>query len=244
MTVILSKNQADEHQVFGPGFQTDGKGYKVLSVYDNMATFGRAFLWGWRVNAFCEPEDQNLFDICKRGAVAYQWDTLCKDGRCPCSSRDAKGNCNAKGDKGIVKDPDKSYINIMFCNGFFAYPSLDEVIKYGKTSPVEEKYNLNSYWDNRGKRSLNVEIKASLNISQGKILFHELAHGATVTLKVNDNLLVQDISIKIKSYVRKDDGTYIEVFKWVTAYGTLNSKVLARTIANHNFDWVCIRNHE
>jgi hypothetical protein len=39
----------------------------------------------------------------------------------------------------------------MFCDSFFAYPSPDEVINDGKNRPLQEKYNLNTYWDNGGE---------------------------------------------------------------------------------------------
>ena len=88
-------------------------------------------------------------------------------------------------------------------------------------------------------------MKALLIVPIAKILFHELAHGSTVTKKVNDNLDVLDIWIKIKSYAKKDDvGTYSDEFEWIPAYGTLNSKILARTISDDSFDWVRIRDME
>jgi hypothetical protein len=132
--------------------QTEGMGYKILSVYNNLGSFGRNFFWGWRVNAFCPSQDQDLWRKCEGGNVAFQWDTLCKDGRCPCKERDEKGDCKKVDDANwIIRDPDNSYINIQFCDGFFGMPSLDEVVNTGKGEPKEKKYDLNTYWNNRGK---------------------------------------------------------------------------------------------
>lgn len=133
--------------------QTDGMGYKILSVYNNLGSFGRNFFWGWRVNVFCPSEDEKLHRGCEGGTSAFQWDTICKDGRCPCDTRDADGNCNKHGDDGFKRDPDKSTINIQFCPIFFAYPSLKEAMDKGKNAPKEQKYNMNTYWDNRGKNA-------------------------------------------------------------------------------------------
>lgn len=75
---------------------------------------------------------------------------LYADGRCPCRTRDADGECSGKANAGIVDDPKESYINIMFCNTFFTKPSLEERLNWGKTRPAQEKYNLDRYWHNRG----------------------------------------------------------------------------------------------
>jgi hypothetical protein len=132
--------------------QTEGVGYKILSVYNNLGSFGRNFFWGWRVNAFCPSADQDLWRSCPKGAVAFQWDTLCKDGRCPCNQRDADGNCKfVDRENWINRDPENSYINVQFCDSFFGFPSLDEVVEAGKKASKEAKYNMNTYWDNRGK---------------------------------------------------------------------------------------------
>ncbi|KAF1994058.1 hypothetical protein P154DRAFT_586974 [Amniculicola lignicola CBS 123094] len=200
---------------FGPNMQTEGMGYKIISVYDNLGSFGRAFLWGWRVNAFCPSQDQNLWRSCN-GAIAFQWDTLCKDGRCPCKERKPDGSCKYIDDANwINRDPENSYINIQFCDGFFSADTLDEVIKKGKGAPKEEKYNINYYWNNRGK-----------------ILFHELLHGATVGKHANDNLMISDLRIKIRIEDKPDELTEVD------AYGPLNSKMLARTIRDQNFNHV------
>jgi hypothetical protein len=142
----LTKDALD----FGPAFQTADKGYKILSVYNNMATFGRNFFWGWRVNVFCEPEDKDLWRMCNT-AHAYEWDTYCPDGRCPCSTRDKNDQCAGHGADGINKDPEKSYINIMLCERWFKEKSLQEIINDNKGREPKEKYNINNYWNNRGK---------------------------------------------------------------------------------------------
>ncbi|KAF2728857.1 hypothetical protein EJ04DRAFT_503396 [Polyplosphaeria fusca] len=193
----------------------DCMGYKILSVYNNLGSFGRNFFWGWRVNAFCPSEDANLWRLCDAGHVAFQWDTMCKDGRCPCAARNDDGSCKQEGDNKIDRNPDDSYINIQFCPSFFQYSSLKEVVDSGKNAPKEEKYSMNSYWNNRGK-----------------ILFHEILHGATVGMHANENLMITDLKIKI----RKQDKP--EELEEVGAYGPLNSKMLARTIRNENFNHV------
>jgi hypothetical protein len=73
-------------------------------------------------------------------------------------------------------------------------------------------------------------------------LFHELAHAATVTKRYNDLLDVEDISIRLTQYAKDNinPGIYANQEAWVTAYGPLNAKILARTISDGNFDWVSI----
>jgi hypothetical protein len=131
---VYSSQAKLRHIVFGPGFQTENRAKEVLNVYNKMATFGRTPLWGWRVNAFCQSEDQDLMRWCDplgdRGVVAYEWDTFCGGGD--------------------ANDPVSSYINIMFCDNFFAKNSLDFAIEWGKGRSAYEKYNLETYWDNRG----------------------------------------------------------------------------------------------
>lgn len=137
---------------FGPNIQTEGMGYKILSVYNNLGSFGRNFFWGWRVNVFCPSQDKDLWRSCGPNVMAFQWDTLCKDGRCPCKERNEDGTCKrVDNDNWINPDPDKSYVNIQLCDGFFRTPSLDEVVSIGKAASKQVKYNLNTYWHNRGE---------------------------------------------------------------------------------------------
>ncbi|KAH3942521.1 hypothetical protein HBI56_175200 [Parastagonospora nodorum] len=198
---------------FGPNMQTEGAGYKILNVYNNAATYGQTLLWGWRVNAFCPPADKDLLRSCTPGTVAFQWNTLCADGRCVCDTRDSNGKCNKRDQWN--NDPDKSYINIQFCDDFFKQQTLQQTIDAGKNAPKESKYNLDYYWH-----------------SKGKILFHELLHGATVGTKANENLGITDLVIRIRKHNKPDE------FEDVGAYGPLNAKMLARTIRENNFDHV------
>ncbi|PSN67822.1 hypothetical protein BS50DRAFT_665225 [Corynespora cassiicola Philippines] len=215
ITEIDTNTDIGAFDYFGPNMQTEGTDYKILSVYNNLGSFGRNFFWGWRVNAFCPSQDQNLWRSCG-GAVAFQWDTLCKDGRCPCNEREPNGACKFVDDKNwINRDADKSYINIQFCDGFFSAASLDEVVNKGKGASKEVKYNMNTYWENRGKT-----------------LFHELLHGATVGKHANENLMIDDLKIKIRDEDKPNE------LKEIKAYGPLNSKMLARTIRNENFNHV------
>jgi hypothetical protein len=145
---------------FGPNMQTEGMGYKILSVYNNLGSFGRNFFWGWRVNAFCPSQDQDLWRSCG-GNIAFQWDTLCRDGRCPCKERNPDGSCKFIDEANWIKrDPEKSYISIQFCDGFFSAATLDEAIDKGKGASKAEKYNINTYWDNRGKSLLARSYKS------------------------------------------------------------------------------------
>lgn len=149
---MLSDQRRLTNVDFGPNMQTEGMGYKILSVYNNLGSFGRTYLWGWRVNAFCPSQDQDLWRGCSGGNVAFQWDTLCKDGRCPCKERNPDGSCKFINEKDwINRDPDNSYINIQFCDSFFGMSSLDEVVNTGKGASKADKYNMNTYWNNRGK---------------------------------------------------------------------------------------------
>jgi hypothetical protein len=134
-TFCISTPSNKYDQVFGPAWQANGQDKIILDVYNNLATFGQTILWGWRVNLFCQPEDQSLWRMCSPsgyGLYAYEWDTVCEDGRCPCKTRDADGECNGQGNDGIVNDPKKSYINIMFCDTFFTKPSLEERLNWEK----------------------------------------------------------------------------------------------------------------
>jgi hypothetical protein len=157
--VLVLKDINDElvnlYAVFGPVFQTANMDYKVLSVYNNIGTFDRARLWwGWRVNIFCPSEDQGLFRECNpagnTGVAAYEWDTLCKDGRCPCDTRNEEGKCNADG---IKNDPKKSYVNVVLCDFFFNLPTLDSLIESGKSKQGKEKYDLDNYWNSQSECS-------------------------------------------------------------------------------------------
>jgi hypothetical protein len=103
------------------------------------------------VNAFCPSEDKNLWNNCKSGAAAFEWDTLCRDGRCPCSERNSDQSCKrTNATNWIYSDAVKSYTNIQFCDGFFQLPTLDKVLDDGKGAEKEKKYNLNTYWQNTG----------------------------------------------------------------------------------------------
>lgn len=119
---------------FGPSMQTEGAGYKILKLYDNISSFGTTFFWGWRVNIFCPSQDQDLWRSCKEGHFAFEWDTLCQDGRCPCKVRNDDGSCKKVDDLNwSVQDPYNSYINIQFCDKFWDITEpLDAVIEKGK----------------------------------------------------------------------------------------------------------------
>jgi hypothetical protein len=131
-------------------------GNKILGVYQKLGSFGRAWFWEWRVNVFLPSEDAELFKLCVGQTVAFTWNTLCKDGRCPCDSRDEKDDCNNQ--DGYNDDPRNSYINIQFCPNFFTETdSLNEVICKGKNAPKHEKYDLSMYWENRGQSALEPE---------------------------------------------------------------------------------------
>jgi hypothetical protein len=110
-------------------------------------------------NAFCPSQDKDLWRRCLPGAVAFEWDTLCKDGKCPCAQHNSDDSCKRTNDTNwISRDPDKSMVNIQFCDGFFKLPTLDDVIKQGKDAAKEKKYNLNTYWNNRGRSLLFARI--------------------------------------------------------------------------------------
>src|SRR5438034_9936452 len=52
---------------FGPFFQTKGYGFRILAVYDNIASFKQKGLnpIGWRVNAFCGEENDKKWRGCE-----------------------------------------------------------------------------------------------------------------------------------------------------------------------------------
>ena len=148
---MLSDRRELTNVDFGPNMQTEGMRYKILSVYNNLGSFRRSYFWGRRVNVFCPSQDQDLWRSCDPN-VAFQWDTLCKDGRCPCKERKPDGRCECiDKENWIARDPDSSYINIQFCDQFFSAATLDEVVDKRKGASREEKYNMYTYWDNRGK---------------------------------------------------------------------------------------------
>jgi hypothetical protein len=146
--------------------QTEGAGYKILNVYNNAATYGQTLLWGWRVNAFCPPADKDLLRSCTPGTVAFQWNTLCADGRCVCDTRDSNGKCNKRDQWN--NDPDKSYINIQFCDDFFKQQTLQQTIDAGKNAPKESKYNLDYYWHSKGKEDLFMTVENGSDKSQAR----------------------------------------------------------------------------
>ncbi|KAF2271694.1 uncharacterized protein EI97DRAFT_349320, partial [Westerdykella ornata] len=123
----------------------DCAGEKIVNVYKNVASFGEGW-FGWRVNAFCQPLDKepDFPGDCNPNTFAYQWDTLCENGRCE-----------------INRDMDNSYINIMFCDLFFTLPELWQVIEDGKRAPKEKKYHMHTYWDNKGKLVLHELLHAA-----------------------------------------------------------------------------------
>ncbi|KAF2745100.1 hypothetical protein M011DRAFT_495836 [Sporormia fimetaria CBS 119925] len=93
--------------------------------------------------------------------------------------------------------------------------TLDEAIEKGKRGSKKDKYNLKTYWETRGK-----------------LLFHELLHGATIGKRANDNLFIFDLKIKIRNANKPDE------LQEVDAYGPLNAKILARTTRDQNFHHV------
>lgn len=133
----------------------------------------------------------------------------------------------------------------MLCKRWFKEKSLQEIINDNKGRELKEKYNINNYLDNRGKFRI-VSMKLYWLWATEKILFHELAHAATVTKRYNDLLDVEDISIRLTQYAKDNikPGIYANQEAWVTAYGPLNAKILARTISDGNFDWVSIWQHD
>jgi hypothetical protein len=96
------------------------------------------------INAFCPSDDERQRRSCTAGAIAFEWDTSCQ-------KQDSDQSCTTNATDRINTDSDKSYVNIQFCEEFFKLPTLKEAVQQGKNAVKEKKYNLNTYWDNKGR---------------------------------------------------------------------------------------------
>jgi hypothetical protein len=133
--------------VFGPMMSTAGTDEKVHNLYKRLGSFSPVSGMNTNlkaINAFCPSDDERQRRSCTPGAIAFEWDTSCQE-------QESDQSCTTNATNRINPESDKSYVNIQFCEEFFKLPTLEEVVQQGKSALKEKKYNLNTYWDNKGR---------------------------------------------------------------------------------------------
>ncbi|KAI8961588.1 hypothetical protein F5Y11DRAFT_366628 [Daldinia sp. FL1419] len=190
---------------FGPPALNKDYQPKIQAVFDNAKTFGQ----GWkitptplkvRINVGCGSNvDREL------------------DSRCHMKSPGLKAytwNTENPDGSGKKRYQDKSAtMNMYLCNSFFAYKSLTDRINEYKDDPdYSHKYNL-QYYTNRAY-----------------IILHEMMHANRVAYEANGNRQIVDLNMKVYEYVRNPNDRYFRrKLVSVDAYGSQNTKILART---------------
>ncbi|KAI2463235.1 hypothetical protein F4781DRAFT_417305 [Annulohypoxylon bovei var. microspora] len=190
---------------FGPPALNKDYQSKIQAVFDNAKTFGQ----GWKitptplkvqVNVGCGANaDRELDSRCKGKGPGLKAYTWNTEN----SDGTGKKNYNNKG----------ATMNMYMCNSFFAYNSLaDRINEYKDDSDYTHKYNM-LYYTNRAY-----------------IILHEMMHANRIAYEANGNRHIVDMNMKIYEYVRNpDDRGYKRRLVSVDAYGSQNTKILART---------------
>ncbi|KAJ2977948.1 hypothetical protein NUW58_g7650 [Xylaria curta] len=108
-------------------------------------------------------------------------------------------------------------MNMYVCNSFFAYKSLaDQIDEYKDDSDYNHKYNM-QYYTNRAY-----------------VILHETMHANRVAYEANRNRHIVNMNMKIYEYVgNPNDRNYRRRLVSVDAYGSQNTKILARTNRNN-----------
>ncbi|KAI1374101.1 hypothetical protein F4677DRAFT_447748 [Hypoxylon crocopeplum] len=190
---------------FGPPALNKDYQSKIQAVFDNAKTFGQ----GWKITP--TPLKVQINVGCGAN-VDRELDSRCK----------AKGpglkayTWNTENSDGTGKKPynDKgATMNMYMCNSFFAYKSLaDRINEYKDDSDYTHKYNM-QYYTNRAY-----------------IILHEMMHANRIAFEANGNRHIVDMNMKIYEYIRSpDDRGYRRRLVSVDAYGSQNTKILART---------------
>ncbi|KAI1769817.1 hypothetical protein F4818DRAFT_450792 [Hypoxylon cercidicola] len=190
---------------FGPPALNKDYQSKIQAVFDNAKTFGQ----GWkitptplkvRVNVGCGANvDREMDSRCKAKGPGLKAYTWNTEN----SDGTGQKNYNNKG----------ATMNMYMCNSFFAYKSLaDRINEYKDDSDYTHKYNM-LYYTNRAY-----------------IILHEMMHANRIAYEANGNRHIVDMNMRIYEYVRNpDDRGYRRRLVSVDAYGSQNTKILART---------------
>ncbi|KAL4935723.1 hypothetical protein BDV06DRAFT_206435 [Aspergillus oleicola] len=187
---------------FGPSALNRDYQSNIQSVFEHISTFELNGFWpGYRMNARCgSNNDQKYQNKCRQGGlVAYQWNT----------KTDAKNPNTAP-----IYDKDDAVSNMHFCDQFFYYNKLNDVINAQKDDDdFKRRYDVTRYKN------------------QAYIILHEMMHATVMTYKQNMNRRITDMSMHIYEYTQKPDSRdWKRRLVKVDVYQPQYCKVLARTV--------------
>ncbi|KAI1124880.1 hypothetical protein F5Y10DRAFT_284663 [Nemania abortiva] len=190
---------------FGPPALNKDYQSKIQAVFDSAKTFGQ----GWKITPTPFKVQINV------GCGANADREL--DSRCKAKGPGLKAyTWNTENSDGTGKRPyndKRATMNMYMCNSFFAYKSLaDRIKEYKDDSDYTHKYNM-QYYTNRAY-----------------VILHEMMHANRVAYEANGNRHIADLNMKIYEYVgNPNDRNYKRRLVSVDAYGSQNTKILART---------------